>query len=68
MRQVQVGATQAIEHDGQISVFEAVGGLVLANACDPCNGQWDVKKGEVNSSVLFMSIAFLCLRSRLDNE
>ncbi|KAJ8588506.1 aconitase-domain-containing protein, partial [Rhizopogon salebrosus TDB-379] len=28
-----------------------VGGLVLANACDPCNGQWDVKKGEVNSII-----------------
>jgi hypothetical protein len=38
-----------------------VGGLVLANACDPCNGQWDVKKGEVNSSASFVSIAFLCL-------
>jgi hypothetical protein len=30
-----------------------VDGLVLANACDPCNGQWDVKKGEVNSSASF---------------
>ena len=38
-----------------------VSGLVLANACDPCNGQWDVKKGEVNSSASFVSIAFLCL-------
>lgn len=47
----QVRAT--IERDGQIGAFENVGGLVLANACGPCIGQWDrqdVKKGEVNSS------------------
>jgi aconitate hydratase len=50
----QVRAT--IERDGQIGAFEAVGGLVLANACGPCIGQWDrkdVKKGEVNSSASF---------------
>lgn len=47
----QVRAT--IERDGQIGAFEEVGGLVLANACGPCIGQWDrrdVKKGEANSS------------------
>lgn len=47
----QVRAT--IERDGQIEIFESVGGLVLANACGPCIGQWDrqdVKKGEKNSS------------------
>lgn len=47
----QVRAT--IARDGQISAFEDVGGLVLANACGPCIGQWDrrdVKKGESNSS------------------
>jgi len=47
----QVRAT--IDRDGQIGIFEHVGGLVLANACGPCIGQWDrqdVKKGEVNSS------------------
>jgi aconitate hydratase len=47
----QVRAT--IDRDGQIGIFENVGGLVLANACGPCIGQWDrqdVKKGEVNSS------------------
>ncbi len=47
----QVRAT--IARDGLISTFEDVGGLVLANACGPCIGQWDrqdVKKGEVNSS------------------
>jgi hypothetical protein len=30
-----------IEHDDQIGAFEVVGGLVLANACDPCIGHWD---------------------------
>lgn len=47
----QVRAT--IARDGQIGMFESVGGLVLANACGPCIGQWDrrdVKKGEKNSS------------------
>lgn len=47
----QVRAT--IDRDGQIAAFEKVGGVVLANACGPCIGQWDrqdVKKGEVNSS------------------
>jgi len=48
----QVRAT--IERDGVISTFEDVGGLVLANACGPCIGQWDrqdVKKGEANSII-----------------
>ncbi|KAG1846299.1 aconitase family-domain-containing protein [Suillus tomentosus] len=48
----QVHAT--IERDGQIGAFEEVSGLVLANACGPCIGQWDrkdVKKGEVNSII-----------------
>ncbi|KAJ7750423.1 aconitate hydratase [Mycena maculata] len=48
----QVRAT--IERDGQIGVFEQVGGLVLANACGPCIGQWDrkdVEKGVANSII-----------------
>ena len=48
----QVRAT--IERDGQIGAFEASGGLVLANACGPCIGQWDrqdVRKGEANSII-----------------
>lgn len=48
----QVRAT--IERDGQIGTFENVGGLVLANACGPCIGQWDrqdIKKGDVNSII-----------------
>ncbi|KZO91775.1 aconitate hydratase [Calocera viscosa TUFC12733] len=48
----QVRAT--IDRDGMIDTFEAAGGLVLANACGPCIGQWDrrdVKKGEKNTIV-----------------
>ncbi|KAJ3089256.1 Aconitate hydratase mitochondrial [Quaeritorhiza haematococci] len=48
----QIRAT--IERDGQMEVFEKIGGTVLANACGPCIGQWDrqdVKKGEKNSIV-----------------
>lgn len=48
----QVRAT--IERDGQMQALETVGGLVLANACGPCIGQWDrkdVKKGEANSII-----------------
>ena len=47
----QVRAT--IERDGQIEAFEKIGGLVLANACGPCIGQWDrkdVTMGQANSS------------------
>lgn len=29
-----------IERDGFIELFEQVGGVVLANACGPCIGQW----------------------------
>jgi aconitate hydratase len=48
----QIRAT--IERDGQLEIFEEVGGLVLANACGPCIGQWkrhDVKDGEKNSII-----------------
>ena len=48
----QVRAT--IARDGQLTTFEEAGGMVLANACGPCIGQWDrrdVKKGEKNSIV-----------------
>lgn len=46
----QIHAT--IQRDGQLETFEKVGGMVLANACGPCIGQWkrhDVKDGERNS-------------------
>lgn len=29
-----------IERDGMIQTFEQIGGMVLANACGPCIGQW----------------------------
>ncbi len=30
-----------VERDGLLKEFEKIGGLVLANACGPCIGQWD---------------------------
>lgn len=46
----QIRAT--IERDGQLKTLEEFGGMVLANACGPCIGQWDrkdVPKGTANS-------------------
>jgi aconitate hydratase len=43
---------QTILRDGQLEDFEAIGGVVLANACGPCIGQWkrdDVDEGKSNS-------------------
>jgi len=43
-----------IQRDGQMQDLEAVGAVVLANACGPCIGQWkrdDVAGDEVNSIV-----------------
>ncbi|MHB8079160.1 MAG: aconitate hydratase [Candidatus Krumholzibacteriia bacterium] len=43
---------ETIRRDGQLADLEAIGAVVLANACGPCIGQWqrdDVKKGERNS-------------------
>jgi len=48
----QVRAT--IQRDGILADFEKVGGVVLANACGPCIGQWhrsDIGKDERNSIV-----------------
>ncbi|CAG8741142.1 20952_t:CDS:2 [Dentiscutata erythropus] len=48
----QIRAT--IARDGQEKILTDAGGIVLANACGPCIGQWDrkdVKKGEKNSIV-----------------
>jgi aconitate hydratase len=48
----QIRAT--IERDGQLGIFEKIGGIVLSNACGPCIGQWkrhDVKEGEKNSII-----------------
>jgi len=30
-----------VERDGVLKEFEAIGGVVLANACGPCIGQWE---------------------------
>src|ERR1035437_9237171 len=43
-----------MERDGLIKVFEEIGGLVLANACGPCIGQWarkDADKQKPNSII-----------------
>ncbi len=48
----QIRAT--IERDGQLEALTKIGGLVLANACGPCIGQWkrhDVQAGEKNTIV-----------------
>ncbi|KAK5668233.1 Aconitate hydratase mitochondrial [Batrachochytrium dendrobatidis] len=48
----QIRAT--IDRDGFVDIFEKCNGVVLANACGPCIGQWDrqdVKKGEKNSII-----------------
>lgn len=48
----QIRAT--IERDGIAETLRDFGGLVLANACGPCIGQWDrqdVPKGEKNTIV-----------------
>merc|ERR1711992_115446 len=48
----QIRAT--IERDGLSTTMKEAGGVVLANACGPCIGQWDrqnVKKGEDNTIV-----------------
>ncbi len=29
-----------VTRDGLVSIFESIGGVVLANACGPCIGQW----------------------------
>jgi len=48
----QIRAT--IERDGLADTMREFGGIVLANACGPCIGQWDrqnVQKGEKNTIV-----------------
>ncbi|SAM03513.1 hypothetical protein [Absidia glauca] len=48
----QIRAT--IERDGIMQVLTDAGGVVLANACGPCIGQWDrkdIKKGDKNSII-----------------
>jgi aconitate hydratase len=43
-----------VERDGYLNVFEKIGGVVLANACGPCIGQWarhGADKKEKNSII-----------------
>ncbi len=43
-----------VERDGFIDTFTKIGGVVLANACGPCIGQWarqGAEKGERNSII-----------------
>ncbi len=45
---------ETIERDGQAEALRAIGGVVLANACGPCIGQWrrdDIKKGDTNTII-----------------
>ncbi len=37
-----------VERDGQLRAFEEIGGVVLANACGPCIGQWDRHTSDPN--------------------
>lgn len=45
---------ETIKKNGQVADLEAIGGVVLANACGPCIGQWkrdDISKGDENSII-----------------
>jgi len=45
---------ETIKRDGQMRELEAIGAVVLSNACGPCIGQWkrdDIKPGEKNSII-----------------
>ncbi len=43
---------ETIKRDGYLEPLEGIGGMVLANACGPCIGQWkrdDIEPGETNT-------------------
>ncbi len=45
---------ETIRRDGQMQDFMDIGGVVMANACGPCIGNWDrsdIKKGETNAII-----------------
>ncbi|KAK4705228.1 hypothetical protein P7C70_g980, partial [Phenoliferia sp. Uapishka_3] len=44
-----------IERDGFTADLEAVGGVVLANACGPCIGQWDRKECKDEENAILTS-------------
>ena len=57
-----------IQRDGQMQALEAIGAVVLANACGPCIGQWqrdDGGEGEANSIVTSFNRNF---RKRADGR
>lgn len=59
---------KTIARDGQLKSLEAVGAVVLSNACGPCIGQWnrkDIKPGKVNAIVSSFNRNF---RSRNDGN
>ncbi len=37
-----------VERDGYLGIFEGMGGVVLANACGPCIGQWSRHTNDPN--------------------
>ena len=46
--------SDVVQFEFQAAALRDIGGVVLANACGPCIGQWDrkdVKKGEKNTIV-----------------
>jgi len=62
----QVRAT--VERDGLLDPLREIGGVVLANACGPCIGQWqrqDFTKAEKNSIITSFNRNF---RSRADGN
>lgn len=45
---------ETIQRDGQMQDFTDIGGIVMANACGPCIGNWDrtdIKKGQTNAII-----------------
>jgi aconitate hydratase len=45
---------ETIKRDGQMQDFTDIGGIVMANACGPCIGNWDrtdIKKGQTNAII-----------------
>ncbi len=45
---------ETVKRDGQLAALEAIGGVVLANACGPCIGQWkreDIEPGQTNAII-----------------
>ncbi len=56
------------QRDGVLSSFDKIGGIVLANACGPCIGQWarhGAEKGEKNSIITSFNRNF---KSRADGN